>query len=173
MADNGFGYNVPKEKSFDFSAKHSAPSFMVEDYDVKLVADEKGNITGDSVAYVKGKHDLYQDIQSQKDSCGLSYILKEIANGRVNPSSLVDDVRINGDQGGDFTRPTMRSQAYPLMVQDAENSKKLAKFASELGVSVQDLINCKDISGLIAEKLSTKAAPSSDAASDSVPGGNQ
>lgn len=157
---NPFGYSyepkpleVPYKKDDKGNVYVEQPKFLVDDIGVDYILDENGKPIGDTVGIVTGQTDLYQKIQAEKDNCGLEYILKEVANGRVNPSSLVDDKRINGDFGGDFTGPTMSAEAIASMAQDAVNMAKLERIASQLGVSVDELLKCSDINALVRSKL--------------------
>lgn len=157
---NPFGYEyepkkleVPYKKDKNGNVYVDKPKFLVDDIGVDYILDEKGKPTGDTVGIVTGQTDLYEKIQAEKENCGLEYILKEVANGRVNPSSLVDDKRINGDFGGDFTNPTMSAEAVTAMAQDAVNMARLQNIAKQLGVSVDELLKCSDINGLVRSKL--------------------
>lgn len=157
---DAFGYDVKNVgKGYDFSKKPKSTSFKVDEIKADFVKDEKGNVTGDTVGVVSGFTDLEEVIRSYKDQTGLAYILREVASGRRSLDSLADDVRKNGDYGGDFTNPTMAAEAYQAMKKDAEASEQLKSIARSIGVSTDELLKCKDLKALIASKVS---APSNE-----------
>lgn len=162
---NAFGYDYTPEplkplvtKSKDGKVTVEKPKFLVDDISVDYILDESGKPTGDTQGVVTGQTDLVESIQTHKDECGLSFIMREMANGRVNPSSLVDDKRINGDFGGDFTGPTMSAEALTVLAQDLTNKVRLEKLAESLGVTADELLNCKDLNALIKSKISPAPA---------------
>lgn len=162
---NPFGYSyepkkldIPYKKDEKGNVYVDKPKFLVDDIGVEYILDETGKPTGDTKGVVTGQTDLYEKIQSQKENCGLEYVLKEVANGRVNPSSLADDKRINGDFGGDFTNPTMPAEALASMAQDAVNMARLQMIAKQLGVTVDELLKCNDINALVKSKVAPAKA---------------
>lgn len=154
-----FGYDTSKlniGRGYDFSKKPVKTKFLVDTIKPQFVKDEKGNITGDTVGEVVGQEDLEEVIRSYKDQTGMEYIMREVASGRRSLDSLADDVRKNGDFGGDFTRPTMIAEAYPLMQQDAQNAEHAKQLAASLGITVEELLKTKDFNALVKEKLGVK-----------------
>lgn len=129
------------------------PHFYVDDVQAQI----KNDGSGDTVGVIKGKKDLYEEIQADRANCGLAYVMSLVDQGRLDIKKLEDDVDVNGDYGGNFTRPTMVSEVAPIIANDANSTSDLDAIAKKLGVSRQDLLNAGDISDLVKAKMAPAA----------------
>ena len=106
--------------------------------------------TGSTSVVVKGKIDLQEQIEADRDNVGIDAMFRLVAQGRANIAQFADD----GQHGGDFTRPTMLAEVGPYMEADSKSRAELKAIAESLGVSVDDLLNPHtDIQDLLRQKL--------------------
>ena len=111
---------------------------------------------------VKGEPiDFVAQIQTFKDQCGVTAMMRDLAAGRALPSQFADD----GKSGGDFTRSTMISEYVGDLVQ-AELAAAKAKAAAESkGIDVAEITkDGVDLDAYITKLVNEKLAAAQTAA---------
>lgn len=97
-------------------------------FEQKLVIDKE---TLQPVVEVTHR-DLDKEIQSYKDECGIAFILRQIASGRLS----IDQIRDDGKSGHDLLgTPTSINEA--SMINDAANSAAQEE-ADKLGIQLSE-----------------------------------
>lgn len=106
--------------------------------------------TGTTKVVVKGKTDLQEQIEADRENVGIEAMFRLVAQGRANIAQFADD----GKHGGDFTRPTMLAEVGPYVEADNKSRAELKKIAESLGVSVDELLNPQtNVQELLRQKL--------------------
>lgn len=118
-------------------------------YEQSVVIDEK---TLEPIVKVS-ERDLDKEIQSYKDECGMAYVLRQIAAGRLS----VDSIRDHGDEGLDVVgTPETLNEAHQLNVAIQEQGVKAAQ---DLGMKTYTEAEFQEaVNKAIKEAAAAKAA---------------
>lgn len=121
-------------------------------YESKVIIDKE---TLEPVVEVT-ERDLDHEIQSYKDECGMAFVLKQIAAGRLSVNAIADD----GQHGADLTgMPETLNDACQLNIAATEAGIKAAQEAG-LKVFSEEELNAY-IQQEIAKAQAAKAAQAS------------
>lgn len=106
--------------------------------------------TGSSVIVLRDPLDLYAEIQSHRDECGLEFAQLQIKRGLADPS---DFAAVPGDYGDTSTLPDNINDAYQAAqaAKHAAGSVDLRQFKSD--ADIQAYVN-----KIVAEQLAAKEA---------------
>lgn len=113
-------------------------------YENKVVIDKE---TLQPVVEVS-ERDLDKEIQSYKDECGIAFVLRQIAAGRLSISSVSDDGKHSGDLVG---MPETLNEASMLKVVAEEAGRKAA---AEAGIKFTEA----DLQKLIQQEIAKAEA---------------
>ena len=132
----------------DFSCPVDASERFVPEWGLEL-----DKTTGNTTPVIVGQIDMYESIQSFKDSCGIEAVKRDIACGRVTPEQVADD----GKHGGDFTNPTMLSEMTSIVRQAIADSKAADDEAAKKGLDVKaNKVDGLDLDAYIKQQVEAR-----------------
>ena len=133
---------------------------FVDTYELELDKE-----TG-STKVVKGEPiDFVAQIQTFKDQCGVTAMMRDLAAGRALPSQFGDD----GKSGGDFSRSTMISEFVGDLVQAELASAKAKADAESKGIDVNEITkDGVDLDAYITKLVNEKLAVAQTAAAAGI-----
>lgn len=132
----------------DFSCPVDASEHLIPEWGLEL-----DKTTGYAKPVITGQFDMYESIQSFKDSCGIEAVKRDIACGRVTPEDIADD----GKHGGDFTNPTMISEMTSIVRQAIADSKAADEEAAKKGLDVKAIkVDGLDLDAYIKQQVEAR-----------------